>query len=195
MGLLRVESLPDEALRPPPAAFHADMLPKVRAALAEAPEYLTLIFAPGDHTHVGWRLAAVQQMARESVPVRVNAVASDDEGRDWRRCRLHRGGRRADRSVAGARWQWRGASAIYRRMIKPAPLIDQFQRRISYLRLSVTDRCDLRCAYCMPERMTFLPRKDVLSLEELHDLALGFIARGYHQDSPDRAANRWFGAT
>ncbi|MEW9856057.1 GTP 3',8-cyclase MoaA [Novosphingobium sp. M1R2S20] len=59
-----------------------------------------------------------------------------------------------------------------------APLVDQFQRRISYLRLSVTDRCDLRCAYCMPERMTFLPRKEVLSLEELHDLALGFIDRG-----------------
>ena len=59
-----------------------------------------------------------------------------------------------------------------------APLVDQFQRRITYLRLSVTDRCDLRCAYCMPERMTFLPRKDVLSLEELHQLALGFIDRG-----------------
>lgn len=59
-----------------------------------------------------------------------------------------------------------------------APLVDQFQRRITYLRLSVTDRCDLRCAYCMPERMTFLPRKEVLSLEELHKLALGFIARG-----------------
>ena len=57
-------------------------------------------------------------------------------------------------------------------------LIDQFQRRISYLRLSVTDRCDLRCAYCMPEQQQFLPRKDVLSLEELHQLALGFIARG-----------------
>ena len=63
-------------------------------------------------------------------------------------------------------------------MSEPAPLIDQFQRRISYLRLSVTDRCDLRCAYCMPERQEFLPRKDVLSLEELHRLALGFIARG-----------------
>lgn len=63
-------------------------------------------------------------------------------------------------------------------MSNPAPLVDQFQRRITYLRLSVTDRCDLRCAYCMPERMTFLPRKDVLSLEEMHDLALGFIARG-----------------
>lgn len=58
------------------------------------------------------------------------------------------------------------------------PLIDQFARRISYLRLSVTDRCDLRCAYCMPERQTFLPRAEVLSLEELHELSLGFIARG-----------------
>ncbi|WP_404479839.1 GTP 3',8-cyclase MoaA [Novosphingobium sp. BL-52-GroH] len=63
-------------------------------------------------------------------------------------------------------------------MSTPAPLVDQFQRRITYLRLSVTDRCDLRCAYCMPERMTFLPRKDVLTLDEMHDLALGFIARG-----------------
>lgn len=59
-----------------------------------------------------------------------------------------------------------------------APLVDQFARRISYLRLSVIDRCDLRCAYCMPERMTFLPKAEVLSLEELHRLALGFIARG-----------------
>lgn len=57
-------------------------------------------------------------------------------------------------------------------------LVDQFQRRITYLRLSVTDRCDLRCTYCMPERQTFLPRSEVLSLEELHRLALGFIARG-----------------
>ncbi len=59
-----------------------------------------------------------------------------------------------------------------------APLVDQFARRVSYLRLSVTDRCDLRCAYCMPERQTFLPRAEVLSLEELHTMALGFIARG-----------------
>ena len=65
-----------------------------------------------------------------------------------------------------------------RGMIPPQPLVDQFQRRISYLRLSVTDRCDLRCAYCMPERQTFLPRKEVLTLDELHQLALGFIARG-----------------
>jgi len=57
-------------------------------------------------------------------------------------------------------------------------LVDGYQRRISYLRLSVTDRCDLRCAYCMPEAMKFLPRREVLSLEELHRLALAFIARG-----------------
>ena len=59
-----------------------------------------------------------------------------------------------------------------------ARLVDAFNRRISYLRLSVTDRCDLRCTYCMPEQMQFLPRKDVLSLEELHKLALAFIERG-----------------
>ncbi len=58
------------------------------------------------------------------------------------------------------------------------PLIDTFQRRITYLRLSVTDRCDLRCTYCMPEQMKFLPRREVLSLEELHNLARGFIDRG-----------------
>jgi cyclic pyranopterin phosphate synthase len=59
-----------------------------------------------------------------------------------------------------------------------APLVDAFNRRITYLRLSVTDRCDLRCSYCMPEKMQFLPRKEVLSLEELHKLALAFIDRG-----------------
>ncbi|MBT2133153.1 GTP 3',8-cyclase MoaA [Croceibacterium sp. LX-88] len=59
-----------------------------------------------------------------------------------------------------------------------APLVDAFNRRITYLRLSVTDRCDLRCSYCMPEQMQFLPRKEVLSLEELHKLALAFIDRG-----------------
>ena len=63
-------------------------------------------------------------------------------------------------------------------MSTPRPLVDQFQRRISYLRLSVIDRCDLRCSYCMPERQTFLPKSEVLNLEELHRLALGFIDRG-----------------
>lgn len=59
-----------------------------------------------------------------------------------------------------------------------APLVDAFNRRITYLRLSVTDRCDLRCSYCMPEQMQFLPRKEVLSLEELHKLSLAMIDRG-----------------
>ncbi|MDP3674113.1 MAG: GTP 3',8-cyclase MoaA [Novosphingobium sp.] len=58
------------------------------------------------------------------------------------------------------------------------PLVDTFKRPITYLRLSVTDRCDLRCAYCMPERMTFLPKAEVLTLEELRALAMAFIARG-----------------
>ncbi|MCH2486455.1 MAG: GTP 3',8-cyclase MoaA [Erythrobacter sp.] len=57
-------------------------------------------------------------------------------------------------------------------------LVDTFQRRITYLRLSVTDRCDLRCTYCMPEKMRFLPKAEVLTLEELHRLALAFIDRG-----------------
>lgn len=58
------------------------------------------------------------------------------------------------------------------------PMIDGFGRRITYVRMSVTDRCDLRCRYCMAEKMTFLPRKDVLSLEEIVELADIFIARG-----------------
>jgi cyclic pyranopterin phosphate synthase len=58
------------------------------------------------------------------------------------------------------------------------PLIDGFGRRISYLRISVTDRCDFRCVYCMAEDMTFLPKKDVLSFEEVETIASAFIARG-----------------
>ena len=57
-------------------------------------------------------------------------------------------------------------------------LVDGFGRHITYLRLSLTDRCDLRCSYCMPERMQFLPRAEVLTLEETHRLALAFIDRG-----------------
>ncbi|MEL7686202.1 GTP 3',8-cyclase MoaA [Citromicrobium bathyomarinum] len=62
--------------------------------------------------------------------------------------------------------------------LERAPLVDTHQRRITYLRLSVTDRCDLRCTYCMPERMQFLPRADILTLEELYLLARSFMARG-----------------
>jgi cyclic pyranopterin phosphate synthase len=57
-------------------------------------------------------------------------------------------------------------------------MIDPFQRKITYLRLSVTDRCDLRCDYCMAEKMTFLPKSEVLTLEELERLSLAFISLG-----------------
>lgn len=60
----------------------------------------------------------------------------------------------------------------------PAPLIDPFGRRLTYLRISVTDRCDLRCLYCMAEHMVFLPRKDLLTLEELDRIGTAFIRRG-----------------
>jgi cyclic pyranopterin phosphate synthase len=59
-----------------------------------------------------------------------------------------------------------------------APLIDPFARAISYLRVSVTDRCDFRCAYCMTEHMTFLPKADLLTLEELDRLCSTFVRLG-----------------
>ncbi|MCK1512517.1 GTP 3',8-cyclase MoaA [Bradyrhizobium sp. 190] len=58
------------------------------------------------------------------------------------------------------------------------PMVDPFGRTIRYLRVSVTDRCDLRCFYCMSEDMTFLPKKDLLTLEELDRLCSAFIAKG-----------------
>ncbi len=60
----------------------------------------------------------------------------------------------------------------------PASLIDGFGRRLSYVRLSVTDRCDLRCTYCMGEHPAFLPRRDLLSFEEMERLALFLVASG-----------------
>ena len=59
-----------------------------------------------------------------------------------------------------------------------APLIDPFARAITYLRVSVTDRCDFRCVYCMSENMTFLPKKELLTLEELDRLCSNFINLG-----------------
>ncbi|MGL5736757.1 MAG: GTP 3',8-cyclase MoaA [Beijerinckiaceae bacterium] len=59
-----------------------------------------------------------------------------------------------------------------------SPLVDPFQRSIKYLRVSVTDRCDFRCVYCMSEDMTFLPKRDLLSLEELDRLCSVFVERG-----------------
>jgi cyclic pyranopterin phosphate synthase len=57
-------------------------------------------------------------------------------------------------------------------------MIDPFGRAVTYLRVSVTDRCDFRCTYCMAEHMTFLPKKDLLTLEELDRLCSAFIAKG-----------------
>src|SRR5450631_2087946 len=59
-----------------------------------------------------------------------------------------------------------------------APLADSFGRAITYVRVSVTDRCDFRCVYCMSEDMTFLPKTDILSLEEFDRLCSAFIAKG-----------------
>ena len=61
---------------------------------------------------------------------------------------------------------------------KMAPLIDPFGRAITYVRVSVTDRCDFRCVYCMSEDMNFLPKSDLLTLEELDRLCSAFVARG-----------------
>ncbi|HEX4298619.1 MAG TPA: GTP 3',8-cyclase MoaA [Devosia sp.] len=58
------------------------------------------------------------------------------------------------------------------------PLVDRYGRQITYLRISVTDRCDFRCVYCMAEHMDFLPRAEVLSYEEIDDIAAAFVARG-----------------
>ncbi len=57
-------------------------------------------------------------------------------------------------------------------------MIDPFDRQVNYIRISVTDRCDFRCVYCMAENMTFLPKKDLLSLEELDRLSTAFIELG-----------------
>ncbi len=75
------------------------------------------------------------------------------------------------------------AYAIEPALARPAPapsrnMIDPFGRAVTYLRVSVTDRCDFRCTYCMAEHMTFLPKKDLLTLEELDRLCSAFIAKG-----------------
>lgn len=62
--------------------------------------------------------------------------------------------------------------------VDKAPMIDRFGRSVTYLRVSVTDRCDFRCTYCMAENMNFLPKKDLLTLEELDRICTAFIAKG-----------------
>src|SRR5674476_753366 len=74
--------------------------------------------------------------------------------------------------------------ALDRAGTRPRALIDPFARAITYLRVSVTDRCDFRCVYCMSEHMTFLPKADLLSLEELDRLCSAFIAKGVSKLRP-----------
>lgn len=71
--------------------------------------------------------------------------------------------------------------ALSEQLTPSSQMVDSFGRHITYVRMSVTDRCDLRCRYCMAERMTFLPRKDVLRLEEIVELADILIARGVNR--------------
>ncbi|MEO6718510.1 MAG: Rossmann fold domain-containing protein [Novosphingobium sp.] len=78
MSELRVGLLPEGALAAA-AEFHAQVLPKAYVRLAENPGHLTLVFAPAGHSHRAWRLAAIQSLAREFAPVRVNGLASDSE--------------------------------------------------------------------------------------------------------------------
>lgn len=78
MALVRVGDLPGAPLAAA-AAFHATVLPQIVAELGSGAESLTLVFAPADHTHRTWRLAAVQELARAAAPRRLNALASDDE--------------------------------------------------------------------------------------------------------------------
>ena len=61
---------------------------------------------------------------------------------------------------------------------QPQQLVDRFGRTVSYVRLSVTDRCDLRCVYCMPEKMKFVPRTQLLTLEEMEAVGRAFIKLG-----------------
>jgi hypothetical protein len=76
-SVLRVEGLPETPLDAA-AAFHAGALPNARARLLEA-DALVLVFPPATHDHEGWRLAAVQGMAREAAPKRVNAIVGSDD--------------------------------------------------------------------------------------------------------------------
>ncbi len=67
---------------------------------------------------------------------------------------------------------------IHQAAVRPAPLVDPFGRAITYLRVSATDRCDFRCVYCMAENMAFLPKQDLLTLEELDRVCSAFVTRG-----------------
>lgn len=73
---------------------------------------------------------------------------------------------------------WSMNKPVTRPIASGPALVDPFGRHVTYLRVSVTDRCDFRCVYCMAEDMTFLPKKDLLTLEELERVCAAFIGRG-----------------
>jgi hypothetical protein len=77
--LLAVGPLPDDPIAAA-AAFHGEWVPRVLAALDAGEAVVTLLFAPASHVHAGWREAAVQLLARERTPARINAIAGDDPG-------------------------------------------------------------------------------------------------------------------
>ena len=70
------------------------------------------------------------------------------------------------------------SAALWREGANISPMKDPFGRTVDYLRVSVTDRCDFRCVYCMSEDMTFLPKQELLTLEEMDRLCSAFIAKG-----------------
>ena len=74
-------------------------------------------------------------------------------------------------------------------------MIDPFGRHVTYLRVSVTDRCDFRCVYCMAEHMTFLPKRDLLTLEELDRLCSAFVDARRAGSCASPAASRWCART
>lgn len=81
--------------------------------------------------------------------------------------------------MAWPNWLFLGVIFIYsERMSQGAPLVDSFGRIIDYVRVSVTDRCNLRCTYCMSEHMTFMPKSNLLSLDELDRICTAFVHRG-----------------
>lgn len=79
-------------------------------------------------------------------------------------------------------------------MLTTAPLVDPFGRAVTYVRVSVTDRCDFRCVYCMSEDMNFLPKRDLLSLEELTVCARP-LWRAARASCALPAVSLWCGAT
>jgi cyclic pyranopterin phosphate synthase len=86
--------------------------------------------------------------------------------------------RSADNAANGMNDVMQTTETDFDRAAHAGPLVDPFGRAISYLRVSVTDRCDFRCVYCMSENMSFLPKADILTLEELDRLCSAFVTKG-----------------